>query len=319
MPFKILLVTNMYPHPDQPSQGAFVQHQVMALRRFGHHVDVLHILGYRTRWNYLTAAWRVFASTLTTRYDIVHAHYGLSGIPSLFRWRTPLVLTLHGSDALVGRLQPLVSRIAGRLADAVIVVSKKICSVVPGEILPCGVDLEAFQPMGRLEARRKLGLPTDRRLILFPFDPQRRVKRYNLAERAVQLLADDGEKAELLAVHGVPNEKMPCYYNACNAMILCSHSEGSPTSVKEALACNLPVVSVDVGDVAELLDGLPGARICQPTPKALGQGLSEVLEEASDGRFNTRFRVERYDLKQLTRTLLELYSNVSAASRRIRS
>src|SRR2546428_14023320 len=135
---KVVFVTNMSPHEEDPASGAFVMQQAKQLRKIGHCVDVFHFLGYRSRLKYLTSAIDVFARTHKASYDIVHAHYGLSGFPSLFRYRTPLVITLHGSDALIGKIQPFISKMVCSLADAVIVVSKAIAAKIPGEIIPCG-------------------------------------------------------------------------------------------------------------------------------------------------------------------------------------
>jgi len=142
----ILVVTAMYPHAEQPGSGAFVMHQVESLRALGHRVDVIHVRGYRSRWNYAVGALAVFRATWRHRYDVVHVHYGLTGISTIVRWRTPLVVTLHGSDVLQGTFQPLVSRVVSWIADATIVVSPQIASKCPGTLIPCGVDLQTFRP-----------------------------------------------------------------------------------------------------------------------------------------------------------------------------
>jgi glycosyltransferase involved in cell wall biosynthesis len=305
---KLLLITNMYPDAENPGRGAFVLEQADALRRADVSVDVVYVAGQRSKMNYLAAAAQVFTRTRAGAYDIVHAHYGLSGVPSVFRCRTPLVVTLHGSDALVGRLQPLISRLVCRLADAVIVVSKGIQAKIPGDLIPCGVDLTRFKPRDRAEARAKLGLPLTQPLVLFPFDPARRVKRYELARGAIELLRDIG--AECVTVSNVSNDEMPWYYNAADAMILSSVSEGSPTSVKEALACNLPVVSTAVGDVAEILDGVKGCAICEATPESLAGGLRRILTADDVRRFDGRSAMQRYDQQRIAASLIDVYHRV---------
>ena len=199
-------------------------HQAEQLRRMGHHVDVFVIHGRRSKLNYFVSAFRVFSRTIRKRYDVVHAHYGLSGLAALLRFKVPLVVTLHGSDALVGRVQPLISRTVCRLAGEVIAVSRDIAARFPGVVIPCGVDLDRFQPRGRSDARKRLGLPMERRLVLFPYDPARKVKRFDLARAACDLLAD--LDVELLTVHGIDNEEMCWYYSASDVMLLCSRSEG---------------------------------------------------------------------------------------------
>src|SRR5262245_40709716 len=100
---KVLFVTNMYPTPQRPGLGAFVWQQAEQLRRSGHVVDVVNILGFRSKLNYLKGAVDVVRRTRTTHYDVVHAHYGLTAIPAWFRLHAPLVVTLHGS-CLLGTL-----------------------------------------------------------------------------------------------------------------------------------------------------------------------------------------------------------------------
>jgi glycosyltransferase involved in cell wall biosynthesis len=304
-PLKVLFVTNMYPDDADPASGAFVRQQAEHLRKAGHQIDVLHIASKRSRLEYLTSPIDVFARTRSTSYDIVHAHYGLSGFPALFRHNTPLVITLHGSDALIGRIQPLISKIVCSLADAVIVVSKGISARIAGEIIPCGIDMQVFRPYDRATARVRLGLPLRKKLVLFPFDPQRKIKRYELARAAVNRLGDPD--IQLLTVGGKPNEEMPWYYSAADVMILSSESEGSPTSVKEALACNLPVVSTEVGDVREIMDGIEGCEICDGSAESLAQGLRCVLDRPSDREFALRSSMLRYDQSCVVAAIVRVY------------
>lgn len=305
---KVLFVTNMYPDDDHPASGAFVSQQAEHLRKAGHQIDVLHIQSSKSRLKYLTSPVDVFARTRNKSYDVVHAHYGLSGFPALFRYETPLVITLHGSDALVGRIQPLISKTVCSFADAVIVVSKGISARIAGEIIPCGIDLEVFRPRDREAARARLGLPLRGKLVLFPFDPLRKIKRYELARAAVAALRDP--EIQLLTVSGKPNEEMPWYYSAADAMVLCSESEGSPTSVKEALACNLPVVSTDVGDVREIMDGIDGCVICADNADDLAQGLKRVLGRGTSNPFAGRLSMARYDQSRVVAAIVRVYERV---------
>jgi teichuronic acid biosynthesis glycosyltransferase TuaC len=304
---RVLFVTNMYPHEGNRASGAFVQQQADHLKKAGHQVDIHHIRGDRSRLQYLASPLDIFNRTRGTTYDVVHAHYGLSGFPALFRCKTPLVITLHGSDALIGRIQPLISRMVCALADAVIVVSKGISARIAGEIIPCGIDLGLFTAHERASARARLGLTPDRRVVLFPFRPDRAVKRYELARAAVDRLGD--VNVEMLTVSGVSNEEMPWYYSAADAMILCSASEGSPTSVKEALACNIPVVSTDVGDVREIVEGIEGCEICEADAESLALGLRRVFGRA-ESRFEGRAAMQRYDQSRVIAAIVRVYERV---------
>jgi len=303
----ILFVTAMYPRPGREGAGAFVRQQVEQLRAMGHSVDVLDFPGYRSKLEYLRAAFNVRRQTRRIPYDVVHAHYGVTGVAAVFRIGTPLVVTLHGSDALVGRIEPFVSRLVCRMADETIAVSARIASRIPGEVIPCGVDLNLFSPRNKSEARLRLGLSADRYYVLFPFNPARAIKRFDLAEAAVGRLARDGFDVEILTVSKVPNEEMPWYYGAADAMILCSDSEGSPTAVKEALACNLPVVSTDVGDVSEIFQGIAGVQLCSQTESSLADGLARVLRPPAGFTFDGRTAMYRYNQEDTMRAVIGVY------------
>lgn len=304
---RILVVTAMYPRPGKEGYGAFVMHQVEQLRAQGHEVDVLDFPGYRSKLEYFKAAAAVYRRTRRGRYSIVHAHYGLTGIAALFRNSVPLVLTVHGSDALVGRLQPMITKFVSRMADATIVVSPAISGRIPGITIPCGVDLSVFEPKPKEESRRRLGLAAGRKYVLFPFDKQRAVKRFDLAAASVQLLASNGMDVELLTVSKVHFREMPWYYSAADVMILCSDSEGSPTSVKEALSCNLPVVSTEVGDVREIMQGVYGVEIVEQNANSLAAGLKRVLSPGAGFVFNGRKAMDRYSQYKTVSEIVEVY------------
>jgi teichuronic acid biosynthesis glycosyltransferase TuaC len=307
---RVLFVTNMYPSPERPGYGAFVRQQAEQLRQFGHRVDVVYILGFRSKLNYLKGTLEVLRKTSRVAYDVVHAHYGLSALPAWFRLQAPLVITMHGGDILGTSFESFCSRGVSRFADAVIVVSEEMRSRLSGVVIPCGVDLNVFRPYDRDEARARLGWPKDKYLILFPFDPARPVKRYDLAKAAVERVVQEGVDAELVAVFSVENCEMPWYYSAADAMLLCSNREGSPTSVKEALACNLPVVATDVGDVQEIMRGVAGTRICTQEVSDIACNLRETLDMSRSGEFEGRAAMVRYDQTRTVEKIISVYNDV---------
>src|SRR5439155_831001 len=211
----------------------------------------------------------------------------------------------------VGWHEPLISRFVCSLAGATIVASKKIAERIPGDVIPCGVDLAVFEPKPKAEARQRLNLDSQRKYILFPFNPARSIKRFDLASGAVTKMEREEVDIELLTVSKVPNAEMPWYYSAADAMILCSDSEGSSTSVKEALACNLPVVATDVGDVREIMSGIEGTRICTHEVGEIARGLREVLETSHHGRFHGRMAMTRYDETRTADKIVRLYRDVA--------
>ncbi|WP_456738705.1 MULTISPECIES: glycosyltransferase [unclassified Bradyrhizobium] len=285
--------------------------QVEQLRRFNHTVDVINILGFQSKMNYLKGTLDVMRMTSAVAYDIIHAHYGYSAYPAMFRSKTPLVVTLHGTDVLgTSIFERMCTRAVSHFADKVIVVSEGMRRRIPGIVIPCGVDLGVFKPYDRENARARLGWPKDKHIVLFPFDPARPEKRYDLARASVERLVQDGVDTELMTVLNVPNGEMPWYYSAADALLLCSDYEGSPTSVKEALACNRPVVSTEVGDVGELLNGIAGTRICPQDAGTIARSLREAFSWSRSSEFRGRPAMARYDQALTVEKIVGVYGDV---------
>ena len=299
---RILVVTAMYPHVGNESSGAFVKQQVEQLRALGHAVDVLHFPGYRSRLEYRQSRLRGVSS---------HSPPALFRCPCSLRVnRIAGPLPERNATRDFAPRQRRAGRMGTSRCSADLPadlrtprssLAEKIAERIPGEVIPCGVDLTVFEPKSKTEARRRLKLDLSRKYVLFPFSPTRRIKRFDLASAAVAKLAAEGLDIELLVASKSPNEEMPWYYSAADAMILCSNSEGSPTAVKEALACDLPVVSTDVGDVREIMDGIAGVEIAEQTAGALAGALKRVLYPPPGFVFNGRAAMERYSQMKTVR------------------
>ena len=321
-PLRVLMLTTAWPRPGQPQTTHFVKRQVDHLLDAGVDVDVFVLRGDRRARNYLRA-WREVRARLASRqYDLVHAQFGQSGLLALPS-PLPLVVTLRGSDILgivgpggrrlrIGRLLQALTRLVCRFADAVVVVSGHMRAHLPAgvtaTVLPSGLDFELFRPMERDEARRHLGLPLDRTYVLFAGNPDQPRKRHHIAAEAVRL-ASLQTPAELLVAWGVPHTDMPFYMAASDAMVFTSMQEGSPNVVKEALACDLPVVSVDVGDVSERLRGIEGCEVTvDDSPVTVADALVRVLRRG--GRVASRATVLPLDERACTQQLIGIYRSL---------
>lgn len=219
-------------------------------------------------------------------YDLIHANYGLTAPAAVLQPNLPVVLSLWGSD-LHGRYGPL-SQYCARHVDAVIVMSEEMSAELDVEthVIPHGVNLDRFTPSSQTKARDAVGWRQDAFQVLFPYSKQQEVKDYPRAERITAAVREQIERpVELQTVFGVPHEEMPDYMNAADVLLLASRHEGSPNSVKEAMACNLPVVATDVGDVRKRLYNVDPSFVCR-TDGELIDGLCTVLErgERSNGR-----------------------------------
>jgi glycosyltransferase involved in cell wall biosynthesis len=208
---------------------------------------------------------------------------------------TPVVVSFCGSDLLGEHLNGMVRKItnhifgvmashrAARRAHGIIVKSRNLQNALPraedrkrARILANGVSLDRFQPLDRRECREKLGWEPNRFLVLFPTNAGDRRKRLWLAEGAVRVAKESGIDIELVELKGVPHAEVGVWINASDVVILTSQHEGSPNVVKEALACNVPIVSVDVGDVVERLEGIAGCYIAEENERDLGDKLRKV-------------------------------------------
>ena len=303
---RVLVVTNMYPTPQYPAFGTFVAEQVEALRRRGLEMDVLFINPRESKWNYARGPLWLHRRLAGNSYDLIHAHYVFCGLIAATQRRLPVVLTHHGIEVLAGWTAPL-SRLASRLAQATIVTSPAMAQRLPGKpvVIPCGIDLELFRPMPQEEARRALGLPKEPKLVLFAGEP-RPEKRLELAQAGVEALrARWPGPVELVIAAGQPHERIPLYMNACDVLVLVSDYEGSPMVIKEAMACGLPIVSTDVGDVAQVMGDTPGCYICRQDVEDIAAKLTMAL--AFGRRTDGRRRVEHLSLDAVAERIHAVY------------
>ena len=260
-PLSILAVTNRWPRPGHHG-GIFVKQLVDGLRSLGHQVDVELVAQQRGRLDYLLAARRVRARATQRHYDVVHVHYGLTAMAATLVSGTPRVLSLYGSDVNVP-WQRRISLGCSRGFEARIYVSARLAKAAGdanGTAIPNGVDLRTFSPGDRVAARAALGVTGDEHLVLFGGNPERTVKGWDVFSEVVDLVSTNGLPVRplVLTEQGQTEEQLVRKYDAADVLLFTSRrgSEGSPTVVKEAIAMGLPVVAVDVGDVAERLDGV---------------------------------------------------------------
>jgi glycosyltransferase involved in cell wall biosynthesis len=206
---------------------------------------------------------------------------------------------------------------AAKKADAVIVMSPEMKAESGREdsyVIPFGANLAEFELLNKETARHRLNLPNGKKYILFPWNPSRKVKRFDLIEEACQILQRRLPDVELVVIHDLPQSEVVLYMNACDVLVLASDHEGSPVAVREAMACNLPVVSTDVGDVREVLAGVSQAVIVEQSPVAIAEGLYRVLSDSA--RSDGRAKMEQYDMMTASYQVLDVYHSVVESRRR---
>lgn len=317
---RVLVITSQWPTAKKPDDGIFIKQEVDNLSKAGVDIEVFPFKGKKNPLNYLRNWVKLRGVYDISSFDLIHAQFGQSGLLAL-PTEVPLVVTFRGSDLhgimksedsymVTGKVLRFLSRWVARYAKEVIVVSEQLLSYLSPDlsthIIPSGVDLSLFYPMPQPEARKQLGLPQDKYLVLFvSIEPYAPVKRYYLAQSAIDLLKNRFD-VELITVSDMLHSSVPIYMNACDALLLTSGHEGSPNVIKEALACNLPIVSVDVGDVRQRMGKLQGCVVCpDDSPESITAALTKVLK--SRKRIQGRDAVLDLDIRLTTQKIIDVY------------
>jgi len=237
--------------------------------------------------------------------DLIHAHYGLSGLFANLQRKVPVITTFHGSDINNPKVRQL-SKIAMVLSAHSVFVSSNLANLASVNnnytILSCGIDLNTFFPMDKTEARKRTGLEVRDKIVLFAGSFGNKVKNYPLAEKAVKHL---DQNIKLMELKGYTQSEVNLLLNACDAALLTSFSEGSPNFIKEAMACNCPIVATDVGDIKEITGEIPGTCFCNFSAREIAEKLTGVL--SSDARTNGREKILHLDMDLTARKLIEIY------------
>jgi glycosyltransferase involved in cell wall biosynthesis len=296
-----------------PERGAFVRDQVQALRRLGG-VE-LELFEFAPGPGALAGA----AATLRRRYgrdrfDVVHAHFGLSAWPARAVPAQVRALTVHGTDVTHPRTR-LVTAAALTWIDLPAAVSEPLVELLPSQaarrrarVLPCGVDLERFLPLPRERCRSELQLDPARPYLLFPADPARAAKRH---DRALALArACD---AELLSLGGIAPARVPLWVNAANAVVVPSEREGFGLAVLEALACDVPVLATPVGIHPEALSGVADT-LCAPFELERWRALAAPLLAQPDPRVRGRSSAARFSAQTMAKRVRDAWLDELARS-----
>ena len=350
---KILIIAS-----DKKGRFApFIEEQIAALQARGVQIIRYGVTGHGIM-GYLRELPALRRLIRAERPDIVHAHYGLSGLLANLQRLVPVVTTYHGSDINLPHILRL-SKIAMRLSAHNIFVSARSASLAMGNgqwamesnsqspivnrlkkrstLLPCGVNLTEDQLLSRSEARQALGIADDAQIVLFAGAFDNAVKDAPLAQEAVMVLkrmisqplegVDSSgmllmlssnnnnpkfvAELELKELKGFSRVQVNNWMCAANCLLLTSKTEGSPQVIKEAMACGCPIVSVDVGDVAERVSGVEGCYVVRTRePKDIAEALQKTL--AYEGKTKGRERIQEMGLSndQVVEQLIAIYQSL---------
>jgi len=320
---KVLFVSsanfNGSPSPIVSSQGKSLQNVGIEIEHFA--IRRKGFIGY------ILESFRLRNFLRISDYDILHAHYGISALGTLLARREEKLVVSFMGDDLIGSnskdgrvtnrsilLAKFNSFIARWFYDYSIVKSKEMFLFLrpfKASIIPNGVDISIFKPVNKSKARDVLGLGSVEQIVIFVSDISRSEKNYKLAYEAVKLVAN--QKIKLIPVSDVSQNRLPNYYNAADVLLLTSYHEGSPNVIKEAMACNCPIVSTDVGDVKWVLGDTEGCYIASLDPEDYAEKIKLALEFSSKkGRTNGCNRIIKLglDSETIAQKIIEVYRKV---------
>ena len=247
----------------------------------------------------------------THKFDVIHAHYSLSGVVASLAGAKPLVVSLMGSDVVYSRLFTLIARFFSKyIWHTSIVKSAFLKEKIRNQksiIIPNGVDTTLFKPMDKTDCQKRINWDNSKKHIFFAASKDRPEKNYQLAKTSVEAISEFD--IVLHDASGIKNEEMPIYYNAADLVLLTSIWEGSPNAIKEAMACNRPIISTKVGDVPWLLSEVKGCYLCKNNYSSISKSIYKLLK--SDEKCSGNEAISRLELKreQVADKLIELYIN----------
>ena len=260
----------------------FITEQVESLRASGIELDYFFIEQKGIK-GYLQSLSLLKQTIKTFEPDVIHAHYGLSGLLANLQRRVSVVTTYHGSDINDPRVKRY-SNISIRLSHYNIFVSQRLADTIRHKkrysIIPCGVDMSLFYPIERQVARESLGWTNEGKYIVFSGNPEDKVKNFELARQAVSLLPN----TQLMPLVGFTREEVNLLLNAADVALMTSFTEGSPQFIKEAMACNCPIVSTDVGDVKSFIKDIEGCYIACYKQTNIANKLQAAIEFSHLGK-----------------------------------
>lgn len=288
----------------------FVQEQVKSLSRLGIEFDYYGI-SEKGIIGYLKCRRSLINKIEAYKPNLIHAHYGLSGLLANLQRKVPVITTFHGSDVHSKGFLLQLSKICIRLSAFNIFVSKSIYQISGYKkknyiIQPCGADVNNFNLFPKQEVRQKLGWQQSGKYILFAGAFENAVKNSALAKKAVSLLND----CQLIELKGYNRVEVNVLMNACDCLLMTSDREASPMVVKEAMLCGCPIVSVDVGDVKEVISETEGCSIVEREPQAIANKLLQAF--AFKGKTDGRDRVIQLglELSVVAKRIQAIYNEV---------
>jgi glycosyltransferase involved in cell wall biosynthesis len=311
---KILFISNMYPTKSNPVFGVFVKEQIDSITGMLDCEYDLYFINGREKghWQYLKSIFGIPLKILKGKYDVIHIHYGLAALFLLFYKPTAKVfLTLHGADILVEqgkKWQIFITKKASHKVTKVFILNDQMEKIMRSlnvnyEIVPCGVNIDFFKRNYTIYKSEKS------KLILFPGDPELKVKNFTLFEKVISLLNQTSfYTVEFKCINNLSRKQVRDLMNIADCILMTSESEGSPQVIKEALSCGLPAISVPVGDVNLITCDVPNCYVSKTfDPEELCKLVSLSFQYSKEGIREAFVNKNIYDHNSVATRIIENY------------
>lgn len=303
----------------------FIDSQAESLRANGVKIEYFLIQG-KGSWGYLRNIFKLRKYLSENKYDILHAHYALTGVVALLVLvKIPIIVSYMGSDLcgsynVDGRRRPssytniIIAQVIQFFVKGIIVKSPNLFKYIyckkKAHIIPNGVNLNIFKAQDRIQSKKRLDLPVDKKIILFLGNPKDPQKNYRLLLKSIDSIK--GAPCYLCAPYPIKPDLVPYYLSACDIIVLTSYAEGSPNVIKEAMACNCPIVATDVGGIRWLLGDLKGHYITSFEPENVAEKIKLALQFSHTfERTKARERLITLglDAETVAKRLIEVYKD----------
>ena len=308
---RLLLIHSGNAVSGDSARYTFVREQGEALRSLGCEVEYYAVVGRGIK-GYLKNVSSLRKKINAYQPDIIHAHFGLCGMVAVLATKRPVVITCHNGETLT-KYGNIITSLALQRAAHTICVAQHIYDKLylkPKRytIQPCGIDISDLPLMDKAEAQAAMNLPTDKINILFGGAFTNLRKNVALANAALDILKRDD--INLIEMRGFNRRQVAMLYNGCDMLLLPTKSEGSPQVLKEAMACNCPIVATDVADIAFLLDGVNNGYVTTFDPADVAEKILRVIDcgERTNGR--ERVEVLKLDNHQVAETIKKIYQTI---------
>lgn len=308
---RLLLVHSGNAVSGDSARYTFVREQGEALRSLGCEVEYYAIIG-RGVIGYLKNVSSLRKKINAYQPDIIHAHFGLCGMVAVLATKRSVVITCHNGETLTWYGNVITSLALQRAAHTICVAQhiydKLYLKPKRYTIQPCGIDISDLPLMDKAEAQAAMNLPTDKINILFGGAFSNLRKNVALANAALDILKRDD--INLIEMRGFNRQQVAMLYNGCDMLLLPTKSEGSPQVLKEAMACNCPIVATDVADIAFLLDGVNNSYVTTFDPADVAEKIRRVIDCRERTNGHERVEALKLDNHQVAETIKKIYQTI---------